>query len=290
MPPFPRKIKKWLPARKKNTHKTDFGRLFILAGSRGMSGAPTLAAIGALKTGAGLVTVGLPESIYPLVLPNVLEAMGKALDETSLGTLSSTSETAIHDFLKTQDVFAVGPGLSQCPETQKVIRKVVNASSKPVLLDADGINAFVGFGAELWKENRSLILTPHPGEFSRLFKTTVLTSDADRISAAKKAAKQTHAIVVLKGHHTVVASPGGECYVNPTGNPGLAKGGSGDLLFGMIAGLLAQKLAPFDAAQAGVYLHGLAADLAVREFGEVSLLATDVARFIPQALIKIRGI
>jgi NAD(P)H-hydrate epimerase len=290
MPQFPQKIKKWLPPRSKDAHKGDFGKLFILAGARGMTGAATLATMGALRTGAGLVTVGLPESTYPLVMPNVLEAMALPLDETSNGSLSSTSESAISSFLKTQDVFAVGPGLSRMPETQKVIRKVVNASNKTVLLDADGINAFVGYPGELIKTTRSLVITPHPGEFSRLFKTAIPTSESERILAAKKAAKQMHAVVVLKGYHTVVASFRGELYVNSTGNAGLAKGGSGDLLFGMIAALLAQKLAPFDAAQAGVYLHGLAADLALRQFGEISLLASDVAGFIPQALMKIRGI
>lgn len=283
-------IRKWLPPRKKAVHKGEFGRLFILAGSRGLTGAAYLATLGALRSGAGLVTLGLAESLRDVFAVKCVEAMTKPLAETAKGTLGLEAEETILSFLRTQDVLALGPGLSQVDETQKLIRRVVEACHKPMVLDADALNAFVGHPGTLAKVSAPMVLTPHPGEFSRLFQVPSPASEADRLAGAKKFAKQFHSVVVLKGYHTVVASPRGETFVNPTGNPGLAKGGSGDLLFGMIAGMLAQKLDPFDAARAGVYLHGLAADLAVKKFGEISLLATDVAGYIHKAIIKVRGI
>lgn len=280
-------IRKLIPRRRPDSHKGDFGRIFIVAGSVGMSGAAIMASQAALRSGAGLVTVGVPESLSNVMAKRLTESMFKVLPETKSGTLSRRAYPKIQSFVKSQNVLAIGPGLSQNPETQKLIQKVVLASRIPVVLDADGLNAFAGKAAQLRKIKAPLIATPHPGEFRRLFKEVVPGDSRGRIKVARKIAKMYRIYLILKGHQTVVADPGGRTFINSTGNAGMATGGSGDVLTGVMAALLGQKLKPFDAACAAVYCHGLAGDLAAKKIGQISMIASDIIQFLPQAFRRL---
>src|SRR3989338_3953363 len=222
-------FRKLLGKRQKNTHKGDYGRVFILAGSRGLSGVCYLASMATLRSGAGLVTVGVPKCLATPLARRFTEAMTLPLPETREGTLSRLALHPIKRFLKTQNVLALGPGLSMNHETQSLVRKLVGHSDKPMVIDADGLNAFQG-KADLFKKIKtSIILTPHAGEFVRVFGGKIPKTEADRKKRAAVAAKTYGVVVVLKGHHTVVASPQGKIYINQTGNPGMATGGSGDV-------------------------------------------------------------
>ncbi len=279
-------IKKWLPRRNPFGHKGNYGRIFILAGSRGMSGACVLTSNAALRSGAGLVTVGVPESLVLPLAKRFTEAMTKPLPETGSGSPDRRAFQSIRSFLKNQDVLAAGPGLSQNPSTQSLIRKLVLCSTKLMVIDADGLNAFYGKINLLKKLKAPAILTPHPGEFLRLFGGSLPKNKKERCKRALQVSRQYKITLVLKGHETVVASPDGKIYVNLTGNPGMATAGSGDVLTGMIAALLGQGLKPFDAAKTGVYLHGLAGDLAAQKIGEISLVAGDLIDYLPRAFQK----
>lgn len=280
-------IRKLLPMRKPESHKGTYGRVFILAGSRGLSGACLLSAKAALRSGAGLVTVGVPESLVLPLSRRLLEAMTKGFAETGEGTLDTKAFPQVMRFLESQDVFALGPGLSVNPSTAQLVRKLVSTSRKPMVIDADGLNAFIGKTPRLKKRKAEAILTPHPGEFVRLFSGPIPRGDKERVKRARVTAKKFGAILVLKGNRTVVASPDGKVFINPTGNPGMATGGSGDVLLGVIAALLGQGLKPFDAAKVGVYLHGFAGDLAAKKVGEISLVAGDLIEFLPLAFRKV---
>ncbi len=280
-------IKKLFPPRKPGTHKGNYGRILILAGSRGLSGACVLASSAVLRSGAGLVTVGVPESLVLPLAKRFTEAMTLALPETKDGTLSLAAFGKIHHVLKSQTVLALGPGLSQNPLTQSLIRKTVLASTVPMVIDADGLNAFCGRANLFLKLKAPAILTPHTGEFIRIFGGKIPKTSEERKKQAVLAAKKFRVTVVLKGHQTVAASPSGDLHVNSTGNPGMATGGSGDVLLGVIAAFMGQGLKPFDAARAGVYLHGLAGDLAAKKFGEISLIAGDLINFLPAAFRKV---
>ncbi len=279
---------RWKP-RKKASHKGDFGRVFILAGSKGFTGAAHLAAAAALRSGAGLVTLGVPETVYGVLARREAEVMVKSFPATKTGSFSLKALKPALDFLKTQDVLALGPGISRSIETRKWALGILKKGGRPVILDADGINALEGLHS-LKFLGKNTVLTPHAAEFVRAFRFNVSGNAKDRLAAAKKAAALFGGVVVLKGHETVVASGTGEFYVNHSGNPGMAKGGTGDVLTGMIAALAGQGLSLFDAACFSVYLHGVAGDLAVREIGEASLTAGDLLDFLPRAIKKIRGI
>lgn len=276
-------IRKQLGRRPKHSHKGDYGRIFILAGSHGMSGACVLASMAALRSGAGLVTVGIPRSLTLPLARRMTEATTLPLPETPAGTLSDRVFGKVKRFLEKQDVLAIGPGLSLNRRTQALIRKTVLASRKPVVIDADALTAFKGKTSLLNKIKAPAILTPHQGEFVRLFGGNVPKTDAERKKRALAAAKRSGAVLLLKGHHTVVASPGGEIYMNETGNPGMATGGSGDVLTGVIAAMLGQGARPFWAACFGAFLHGLAGDLARKKRGEISLVAGDILDALPLA-------
>lgn len=280
-------IRRYLKPRPATAHKGQFGRLFIVAGARGLSGAAYLAGMGALRSGAGLVTLGIPASLHNILARRLTEVMTHPLSETKAGALSGKAFGEIRAFLATQDVLAIGPGLTRGEETVQLLQRVIPTVTVPMVIDADGLNAFEGKARLLAHLKAPAILTPHPGEFRRLFQVEVGSADTERKRITQQFAKRYHVVVVLKGHHTVVAAPTGELFVNPTGNPGLAKGGSGDVLCGMAAGLLAQQLSPFQAAKIAVYLHGLAADLAVKQFGEVALTATDVLAYLPRAFKRV---
>ncbi len=273
--------------RPRSSHKGDYGRVFILAGSEGLSGACFLSSMAALRSGAGLVTVGVPKSLIPPLARRLTEAMTTPLPQTKHGTLSAKAFDPICHFLKTQDVLALGPGMSLNRQTQVLIRRVVLYSKKPMVVDADGLNAFEGQSHLFLKLKAPAILTPHAGEFVRLFGKPVPKGDEERRKRARESARKSGRIVVLKGYHTVVASPDGKIYVNKTGNPGMATGGSGDILTGVIAAMLGQKAEPFQAACFGVFIHGLAGDLARKEKGEISLVAGDILNALPLAFQKV---
>jgi NAD(P)H-hydrate epimerase len=279
-------MKGLLPKRRASSHKGDFGRLLILAGSRRMTGCAVLSVQAALRSGAGLVTLGFPKSLHSLYTRRLTEAMFLPLAETARGTLSRKSLAEILKFSKTQDAAALGPGLGREKETGRLIRDLVFRIRKPLVLDADAITAFAQKADRLKKLGSPVVLTPHPGEFERLFGFAPLKDVPRRKAAALRAAGICGCVVVLKGHRTVVAAPDGKWFVNPTGNPGLAKGGTGDVLFGVIASFLAQGLGAFDASRLGVFVHGLAADLAVRRIAKASLLASDLMDCLSPAIKK----
>lgn len=273
----------WLP-RPRRANKKDFGRIFILAGSRGYTGAAILTSYAALRAGAGLVTLGCPEKVYTILARQHPEVMVRPFPSTSTGGLSEKGIAQILKFLKTQDVLAMGPGLGRHPSTGRLVRTVLRRTAVSSVVDADGINAFRDHLGELQNCRQSLVLTPHPGEFVRVFGGKRPKKDADRKRRALETARAFNVIFVLKGFRTVVAGPEGRCAVNPTGNAGMATGGTGDVLTGIIAALLGQGMTPYEAARHGVYLHGLAGDLAARQKGEVSLVAGDLVEFLPQAI------
>ncbi len=273
-----------LPGRMPDTHKGDVGRVFLLAVSRELSGAAALCVTGALRVGAGLVTLGLPASLHPPMVQKLTESMFKVLPETKEGSLSLQGFPNIVSTCERMDAVAIGPGLSQQTQTKELVRQLLPKIPKPLVLDADGLNAVAEDLSVFQKLLLPIIITPHPGEMGRLIRQSAEDIQRDRERTAKEFAKRYKVVVVLKGHHTVVASYDGSVYINDTGNPGMASGGCGDVLTGMIAGLLGQRLSLFDAARLGVYLHGLAGDLAAQEKGTIGLIATDLADRIPQAI------
>jgi ADP-dependent NAD(P)H-hydrate dehydratase / NAD(P)H-hydrate epimerase len=281
----------WLvQPRKVDAHKGDFGRVLILAGSVGKTGAAALAAKAALRAGAGLVTVATAKSALPIVASLGMEYMTEPLPETEAGTVSlrALDYGRMEKLMEGKTVLAVGPGLGTIPETAEFARTVVNESKIPVVVDADALNAFAGCMNKFRADRLAppeVVLTPHPGEMSRLAEVPAAEIQARRVEAAREFSTRHKVNLVLKGFRTLIASPGGAVAVNPTGNPGMAKGGSGDVLTGIIAGLLAQYSSiPFAQIVAGaVYLHGLAGDLAAAHSGPASMIAGDLLEAIPQA-------
>jgi NAD(P)H-hydrate epimerase len=280
--------------RKKDSNKKDFGHVFVLAGSLGMTGAAILAAKATLRCGAGLVTVGLPESLNQAISSHTLEVMILPLPETNEKTLSKTAFSKIKDFLEKSDVLLICPGLSRNPQTQELIRKVILESRIQTLIDADAINAWIGFMHEFkvgvsclpLDKSQLRIITPHPGEIARLLDTTPKNIQNKRKEIARSFSKEYNLIVVLKGYQTIVADPAGSMYINKTGNSGMSTAGSGDVLSGMISALLAQGLNSFNAAKFAVYLHGLAGDLAAEAKTQLGLIASDIIDYIPEAIKK----
>lgn len=286
---------RWKP-RNPHSHKGDYGRVFVAAGSRGYSGAAYLCAYAAVKSGAGLVTLGVPEKIYTAVARRSASVIAQPFPSTASGSFSRRAVRPVLKALKNQNVLALGPGLSLNVETRQFVKTLCAQTHQPVVLDADGINAFQGLGAGLSVLKHRAILTPHPGEFNRVFSGALSagllsadSSDAVRKKAACEAAKKFGVYMILKGFRTVVASPDGECRINSTGNPGMASGGVGDVLTGVIAALVGQGFTLWEAARFGVYFHGLAGDLAVRRTGQIGCSAEDVAAFLPAAFKKVLG-
>jgi len=273
-----------IPSRKEDTHKGDFGHVFVVAASRGMTGAAYLASQAALTSGAGVVTCGVPSSLNAIMEVKLTEAMTLALAETKDASLASSAEKDIVKFAKRSGVVAIGPGLSGHPDTQKLVRKLLKNINKPVVLDADGIIALAGNCEILKKRKAPTILTPHPGEMSRLTGKDVGAIQRNREKIALAFAKKYGVILVLKGHRTVVAASKGSAYTNQTGNSGMSTAGCGDVLTGMIASFVGQGINPYSAAVIGVYLHGLAGDIAAREKGQFSMIAGDLLEKLPQAI------
>lgn len=273
-------------------HKGTYGHVLVMAGSIGKSGAAAMAGYSGLRAGAGLVTIATPEPVLPLVATAYPEYMTEPMPATPQGTfaIAGIHSARFTEVLKGITVLAVGPGVGQADETQEFVRTIVAETDLPIVLDADGLNAFAGKG-DLFrtKKTSSLVLTPHPGEMARLLGSSISQVQQDRAKAASEAAKRWNAVVVLKGFHTIIANPAGAIFVNTTGNPGLAKGGSGDVLTGLLAGLIAQ-FGTADLVRVvvlGVYLHGLAADLLLEHSDPSGLLAGEVAHAIPLARHKL---
>lgn len=265
-------------------HKGTRGHLLILAGSTGKSGAAVLAAMGALRAGAGLVTVGVPASLNPILEEKLTEAMTLPLPDTADGTLSLGAEEPIRIALRSKTALAIGPGLSTHPETVELVRRVVASARIPTLVDADGLNALAGAPDAVSSGPERILLTPHPGEMSRLASLPTAAIQADRVGAVSSFVERYGCFLVLKGAGTLIAEPGGEVWLNPTGNPALASGGTGDVLSGLISGLLARGCPVGKAAVAGVYLHGLAADLLSEEMGESGILAAELPGVVPRLI------
>ena len=267
-----------LPDRDKCAHKGNFGKILLLCGSRGYTGAAALAAMGALRCGAGLVYLGVPESVYSIVATKVTEPIVFPLAEET-GMLSSRATEQIDRLLMQMDCVLIGPGLGQSLGTESVLKHILKVYRKTLIIDADGINLLKQHKDLLRGRTGTTILTPHQGEFQRFTGRDLI----NRVDDAMECAEDLNVILVLKGHNTVITD-GARCYINPTGNPGMAVGGSGDVLAGMITGLAGQNISPMEAAACGVWLHGAAGDLCAKEMGQYAMLPSDMLNALPRLL------
>ena len=267
-----------LPPRDPMAHKGDFGKLLLLCGSRGYTGAAYFAAMGALRAGAGLVFLGVPESIYVIEAVKLNEAVVFPLPDKQ-GILSAEAIPQILQRLPDMDAVVVGPGLGQSEDTFQITAAVLQNAGCPVILDADGINLVSGHKDLLRGRDKPTILTPHEGEFLRLWGPV----GKDRMASAATAARELNSILLLKGHETCITD-GCAKYRNPTGNPGMAVGGSGDVLAGIIAGLIGQGLSPLEAAACGAWLHGKAGDVCAQKLGQYGMLPSDMLQVLPRLL------
>ena len=299
----PKTICESLPKRKSNSHKGDYGHTLIIAGSKGMGGASTLCALGALRGGSGLVTVAIPKSLQPIAARWIRpEAMTFPLPETEKGAIAKNASRVLLNFILKKKIrsLAIGPGLSRETQTRECIKTLLSALNRTetkiegIVLDADGLIALkekIGETSLLEKLKLPIIVTPHAGEMANFCNTIPSEIEKDRVSFAKKFARLYQVVAVLKGHKTVITD-GDKIYLNSTGNPGMATGGSGDVLTGLIAALIPQMNrceTLLRAAAIGVFVHGLAGDLAREEKTEISLIAGDIAEKIPSAFKKIYG-
>ncbi len=275
-----------LPERPSEGHKGTFGKVLLVAGSLGLTGAAAMAAKSALRCGCGLAKIAAPRSVLPIIAPVCQEATGHPLPEVSKkGVLATRALGEIRELAGAHDAIAIGPGIGQHHETAELVRRLVARIDLPAVIDADGLNALAGHMGIIKDKADSgqLVLTPHPGEFYRLTEKKPPTDIHGRVKMAAEFAAEYNVVLVLKGSPSVIAEPGGQTWVNPTGNNGMASGGTGDVLTGAIASLLAQGLDPIDAAVAGCFVHGLAGDFAVDEMTERALIAGDVIDFLPAA-------
>ncbi len=282
-------IRAILPARKPDGNKGSFGRALLIVGSRSYSGAAILAGRTAVRSGCGIVQLAVPEGILDVVAASVVEAIKSPLPQTADAALSPAALEALLDMSTEAQAIAVGPGIGIDRRTRELELDFLTEVEKPTVVDADGINNLVGRLDLLSRIKPPLVLTPHPGEFSRLTGLKPVDINADRVGVSSKFATERKVVLVLKGASTVIAAPDGTAYVNPTGNSGLASGGTGDVLTGLIAGLMAQGMTPLDAACAGVFLHGLAADIAAQSLTAYCLAAGDLPRYLPQAFAAVLG-
>jgi ADP-dependent NAD(P)H-hydrate dehydratase len=271
-----------LAPRRPDSNKGDFGRILIVAGSRGMSGAAILCASAALRSGGGLVYLATPDSVQPVTAAANPCYLTIPLPQDEHGCLNESAAADILTLAQRNDVVAIGPGLGRSEGLSRMIPALLTKIAVPVVLDADGLNALQDQTKCLKERRAPLIMTPHPGEFARLTGKDTAAVQAQRREEAVRFAAEHGLVLVLKGYGTIVTD-GRRVYVNTTGNPGMATGGTGDVLTGTIAALLGQHLEPFAAAQLGVHLHGLAGDLARDDLGEVSLIASDLLEYLPKA-------
>lgn len=277
-----------LPARSPDSHKGDFGRVLVIAGSRGMSGAAVLTGHAALRSGAGLVRIATSTSAQPLVAMGHPCLMTVPLPEDENGCIAYAALETIQASAQESSVLAIGPGLGRSADLDRLVPELLETIDAPIVLDADGLNAFLHDVARLGNHKGQVVITPHPGEFARLSGRSTKEVQGNRREAAEELAQKHQLTVVLKGHQTIVTN-GARTYINTTGNPGMATAGSGDVLTGLLAALLGQGFAPFEAAQMAAFLHGQAGDLAGLRIGEVSLIATDLIKYLPRAFREYRA-
>lgn len=274
------------PPRLPDTHKGKTGHLFVVAGSTGKTGAAAMTATSALRAGAGLVTLGCPKSLNPILETLLVEAMTLALPDQGTGLLLEEAFDPLMAAVEGKQAVALGPGLGTASHTRNLVSRIIREMDLPMVIDADGLNNLAGHMGWLKGRRSATVLTPHPGEMARLMDMTPQQIQQDRITAAQNLSKATQTFVVLKGARTVVAEPGGQVWINPTGNPGMAAGGMGDVLTGLIAGLLVQGHSAARACRAGVYLHGLAADI-LADATPHGYLASEILQTIPRAIQKV---
>lgn len=298
-----------IPRRRNYSNKGDYGHVLIVAGSTGKTGAALMAAKACLRSGAGLVTLGFPESLADIFQSRVTEEMTLALPDTGHGALSGKAYRKILDFADDRaDVIAVGPGIGVTEDTSRLVKSLIRNSARPLVIDADGINSIRGDKGLLKNAKSQVILTPHPGEMARLLggskryvgrvggsssgkshsAVAIADIEKDRIGTASSFARETGTVLVLKGVPTVITSPDGISYINSTGNPGMATAGTGDVLTGVVSGLLGRNRDPLQACILGVYLHGLAGDLVSAEKGQHSMIATDIIEKLPAAFLSLK--
>jgi NAD(P)H-hydrate epimerase len=280
-------VKEKLPERPFNAHKYSCGKIFAMGGSPGLTGAAAMSALSAMKVGAGVVVLGVPESLNPVLEEKLTEVMTVPLPETEAHTIGWKSLQLVDKYYEWADVLILGPGLSKEVNTQQVILHIIGKIDKKAVIDADGLSALAGNLGILKNLEGEIVLTPHLGEFSRLTGVNPFRIEANRVELARDFAVKYNVVLVLKGAPTVIADPDGNVYINPTGNPGMATAGSGDVLTGIIAGFMAQGLSAVDSAICGVYIHGLAGDMAREKLGELSMMAMDILNFLPDAILKV---
>jgi NAD(P)H-hydrate epimerase len=274
----------FLLPRNPDAHKGEFGHLLVLSGSPGKTGAAALVCQAAIRAGTGLVTLGIPESLNPIMEAKLTEAMTEPLPETKDHTLGLSALRRITELYSRKNALAIGPGLSLHPETSRLIQRIVRSADLPAVIDADGLSALVGKIDSIKKNRENLIFTPHPGEMARLLGVRVPEVQQNRIEVARKFAQENGLILVLKGARSIVAGPKGDIFINPTGNAGMASGGMGDVLTGMVGGFLAQGFPSLVAAKLAVYLHGLVGDFVAHQKGERGMAAMDLIEEIPRVL------
>ena len=281
------RIRAYFQPRAAETHKGKTGHLLVVAGSTGKTGAAAMTAVSAMRAGAGLVTLGVAESLNPVVAAQVLEVMTTPLPQIRSGILGDTALEEIQALTSGKACMAIGPGIGQAQETRSLIEKVIHQIEIPMVIDADGLNNIAGQTGLLKKLKAPAVLTPHPGEMARLIEISPAAVQQNRLVCARDLAVNFGVHVVLKGAATVIAHPNGTAFVNPTGNPGMASGGMGDVLTGVLAGFITQGLSPEAAAHAAVYLHGAAADTLAETIGPIGYLAGEVMNAIPGSIKKV---
>lgn len=270
-----------------NSNKGTLGSLLCICGSYGMAGAAIMAGKAALRCGIGLLKIAVPKSIYPVCATNILESVYYPLEETSNGVISSKNTDFLLEMCEKSSAVVIGCGLSVCDDTKNLVQSVITNCEKPLVIDADALNCICNKPEILKNLKAPAIITPHPGEMARLLHSTPKTVNSNRENTAIDFAKKFGVVTVLKGAGTIIASPDGKVYINHTGNSGMATGGSGDVLSGIIGSLLAQGASPINAAAAGVFLHGTIGDLAAEKLGKISMLPTDMIDMIPTAYLKL---
>ncbi len=276
-------VKRAIFKRPDDANKGTLGSLLSICGSYGMAGAAIMAGKSALRCGLGLLKTAVPKSIYPIAAQSILESVYYPLEETENGVISANNIPFLLKEAEKSKAVLIGCGLTVCDDTKELINSFIENCTVPLVLDADALNCIADNPDILKNAKSPVIITPHPGEMARLVKSTAKYVNSNRTETALNFSTQYGVVTVLKGSGTIIASPDGNCLINTTGNSGMATGGSGDVLAGMISSLLAQESSPFQSASASVYLHGLAGDIACRKYGKISMLPTDIIECIPLA-------
>jgi ADP-dependent NAD(P)H-hydrate dehydratase / NAD(P)H-hydrate epimerase len=274
-------------SRKEDSNKGDYGKILVVAGSKGMTGAAYLCSMGALRAGSGLVTCAVPETLSTVMEVKLTEVMTLSLPAGTDGSaFGPKAVKGILDHAEKCDAVAIGPGLGKSPDVEKIVTELIKKISCPIVIDADGLNVISGNIEIIKKRTAPTVITPHPGEAGRVLGEDACSVQGNRVVSAKRLAQMTGAVVCLKGHRTVVTRPDGETFINDTGNSGMGTGGTGDVLTGIITSFIGQGLEVYGAAVSGVYLHGLAGDIAMQRKGAFSMIASDILDSLPEAFAK----